>query len=203
MDRRCVGRWQLRGPLRLMVWFLLIPATWAAIAFVLDRIGHRPCPKGPFDALVVPGCAVRPDGTASVALRRRTEHAVSLWHQQIAPIIVLTGGVGRHPPSEAFAAAQIAQSAGVASSALVLEELSKTTAENAIFAAQAVPNSDAMSILVVTDSYHVWRCKRLFSRHFKRVESVGSTPSRRLRFRGAFREVASILIMLLKPSLNA
>ena len=186
-----------------MVWFLLIPATWAAIAFILDRIGHRPCPKGPFDALIVPGCAVRPNGTASGALRRRTEHAVSLWRQHTAPIIVLTGGIGRHPPSEAAAAAQIAREAGVPDSALILEELSTTTAENAVFAANALPHATAMSILVVTDSYHAWRCKRLFSRHFKRVESVGSTPSKRLRIRGAFREVASIFIMLLKPSLNA
>ena len=186
-----------------MMWFLLIPVGWTAIAFFLDRIGHRPCPKGPFDALVVPGCAVRPNGTASGALRRRTDHAASLWKQNIAPIIVLTGGVGRYPPSEAAAAAQVAREAGVTEDALVLEEHSTTTAENAIFAAQAFANANTMSILVVTDSYHAWRCKRLFSSHFNRVESVGSTPSTRLRIRGAFREVASILIMLLKPSLNA
>lgn len=186
-----------------MMWFLLIPATWAAIAIFLDRIGHRPCPEGPFDALVVPGCAVRPNGAASGALRRRTEHAVSLWQRNIAPIIILTGGVGRYPPSEASAAAQIARDAGVPNDALVLEEQSTTTAENAMFAAQAFPNASTTSILVVTDSYHAWRCKRLFSSHFKRVESVGSTPSARLRIRGAFREVASILIMVIRPSLNA
>jgi uncharacterized SAM-binding protein YcdF (DUF218 family) len=185
-----------------MLW-LLFPCTWVAIAILLDRFGHRHRPFGPFDALVVPGCAVRQDGTASGALRRRTEHAVALWHDGIAPLIVLTGGVGKFPPSEAHAAAAIAEAAGVPTNALVLEAASTTTAENAALAAETVPNADMMSVLVVTDSYHAWRCRHLFRRHFHSADAIGSTPSQRLRIRGALREVASIGSMFLKGASNA
>ncbi len=185
-----------------MLW-LLLPCTWLAIAVLLDRFGHRETHPGPFDALIVPGCAVRPDGTASGALRRRTEHAVALWHNGAAPLIVLTGGIGRFPPSEAHAAAAIAEAAGVPADALVLEAASTTTAENAQLAAEALPDADQLSVLVVTDSYHAWRCRHLFRRHFRIVHATGSTPSGRLRIRGALREVASIGSMFLKSGSNA
>ena len=181
-----------------MLWLLCVPAAWIISAFVLDRFGKQSAHKGTVDALIVPGCAVRPDGTASGALRRRTEHAVSLWNNGKAPIIVLTGGVGRFHPSEAQAAADVARSLGVPDGALILEEESTTTAENAALAAKAFEGPEHRAVLIVTDNYHAWRCRRLFSKHFGSAHAIGSTPSARLRVRGALREVVSIMVMFLR-----
>jgi len=187
-----------------MLWTLLaLPGAWLLAAAILDQIGRRKTPPGPFDALIVPGCAVRSDGSPSAALVRRTKHAARLWHKGLAPRLVLTGGVGTHPPAEARVAAEIARLEGVPDTALLIEEQSTSTAENAFFAAQLTPEAPSWSVLVTTDGYHCWRCTHLFGRHFAHARSAGSTPGRRLRMRGAMREVGSIAAMLLKPTLNA
>src|SRR5690606_5264267 len=114
--------------------------------------------------IVVLGCRVRPDGSASLALARRTRHAAALYRRGLAPRIVLTGGVGAHPPSEARAAAAIARAEGVPEEALILEERSTSTEENAREARRRI---DARRVLVVTDAYHVFRAERVFRRHFE------------------------------------
>jgi len=171
---------------------LTLLVAWATAARMLDAYGQRDPPKGNFDAIVVPGCAVRSDGRASGALQRRTEHAIKLWHAGRAPTIVLTGGIGRHPPSEAHVAAKIAEHAGVPKDALLLENASTTTEENARFSVKLHHEMSEWSIIVVSDAYHCWRCKQLFSRHYAHVSAAGSIPPPSLRVRGALREVVSI-----------
>jgi len=176
----------------------LLGLGWVGIAVLLDAYGRRPLPETPFDAVIVPGCAVREDGSPSGALRRRTLHAIGLWKSGAAKSIVLTGGIGRHPPSEAEVAAQIALDAGVPREALILEKESTTTEENARLAAAIQPGMKEWSVVVTSDGYHCWRCKRLFSKHFAQVDTAGSTPNPRLRIRGALREVFSIIKMLVR-----
>jgi len=176
---------------------LAVMAIWASIAWALDAFGRRPHDDGPFDAIIVPGCAVRSDGTPSGALARRTRHAVDLYQSGLAPSIVLTGGVGRFPPSEAASAAEMATNLGVPQAALILEEASTSTIENAAFAAKCLGDASQRRVLIATDGYHCWRCRRIFRGHFKAVSTAGSVPGPRLRVRGAMREVISILKLLL------
>ena len=51
----------------------------------LDRHGRRAPARDRYDAIVVLGCRVRPDGTASPALARRTRHAARLYREGLAP----------------------------------------------------------------------------------------------------------------------
>jgi uncharacterized SAM-binding protein YcdF (DUF218 family) len=163
----------------------LVAAAW------LDRRSARDvAPDARFDAIIVCGCRVRPDGTASPALARRARHAAALYRRGHAPLIVFTGGVGTHPPSEARAAAAVARAEGVPERAIVLEERSTSTEENALEASRLV---DARRVLVVTDAYHAFRAERVFRRYFEEVVAVGSRGSRSVRVRGALREVAVVL----------
>ena len=127
---------------------------------------------------------------------------VALWHEGVAPTLVLTGGLGRFPPAEATAAATVARSHGVPSAAIILEDRSTTTAENAAYAAHMMDEPMRMSVLVVTDCFHTWRCTQLFRHHFKCVTAVGTVPPFRPRVRGALREVAAILWMRLRTAVN-
>ena len=174
---------------------LLVSLTlWIGAALVLDAHGRRARTVGSYDAIVVAGCRVMPDGQPSPALARRTRHAVALWQQGLAPRLVLTGGVGTHPPSEAEAAADLARSLGVPDEALWVEGRSTSTDENARFAAQELTDAgiEVQRILVVSDSYHVCRASRVFARHFADVHGVGSTPRPWVRFRGSMREVLAL-----------
>lgn len=170
---------------------LAAPAlAWVAAAVVVDAIGTRATPRGRYDAIVVAGCAVGPDGRASRALRRRTELAVRHWRDGVAPRIVLTGGVGRHPPSEARAAADVCAELGVPTEALLLEEQSTSTEENARYAAALAGRG---RVLVVTDGYHAPRCRLIFRRWFGEADAVGGAPPLAQRARMALREVPALL----------
>ncbi|MFK7987668.1 MAG: YdcF family protein [Sandaracinaceae bacterium] len=163
--------------------------AYLGAAAYLDRAGHRAPPDTEYDAIIVLGCRVRPDGTASLALARRARHGARLYREGLAPRLVLTGGVGDHPPSEARAAAVIAMEEGVPESAIVLEDASTSTDENAREAAARI---DARRVLVVSDAYHTYRAARVFRRYFDHVDAVGSSGPRSVRVRGAIREVSAV-----------
>lgn len=161
-------------------------AAWLGTAAWLDATGRRPPPPGPFDALVVAGCRVLPDGGPSPALARRVDLAVSLWEDGVAPRIVLTGGGS--PVTEARAAAERCLARGVPAGALLLEEASRTTLENAAFAARLVRGR----VLVVSDAAHAFRCRRVFRRHFPDAEAVGALATGWPRVRLALREAVAV-----------
>lgn len=167
-------------------------ASWLVAALLLERHGRRALAETvvdgePSEAIVVAGCAVLPDGRPSRSLRRRTERAVALWKSGQAPVIVLTGGRGGDRPTEAQAAAQYAKELGVPKESLVLEERSTTTDENARFTRERLTGGP---IVIVTDTFHLFRCERVFSKYFSHVRSASSSsPS--LGY-GALREVAAV-----------
>lgn len=177
---------------RALRWALLGGSlSWSALAWGLDRYGQgRPDPQGRWDAIVVLGCRVFPDGRPSVALARRVEKAAELWAAGRAEVIVLTGGRGDTGVVEAEVAAAVAESLGVPRSAMVLETRSTSTDENARFAAEAIAGR---RVVVVTDAYHVLRSERVFARHFEEAHVVGTvSPRWWARTQGALREVLAI-----------
>lgn len=178
------------------MWFTLgaLSIAYLATAAWLDRRGRREVEPRRYDAIVVLGCRVYADGTASPALARRARLGAALHRQGLAPILVLTGGVGDHPPSEARAAATIARGEGVPEAGLRLEERSTSTEENAREAARILEREgiDARRVLVVTDAYHAYRAERVFRRHFEHAVAVGTVGGAMVRVRGALREVTAL-----------
>ena len=170
---------------------LALGSVYALAAVSLERFGlQRAIGDEPYDAIVVAGCAVRPDGTPSPALANRAKHALRLFEAGRAPKVVFTGGVGTFAPSEAKAAAAYAIGLGLPEKVVVLEDTSTTTEENARFAAELL--GEDSRVLVVSDGYHVFRCERVFGRYFREVRGSGSRGRRSARARGAFREVIAV-----------
>ncbi len=170
--------------------------SWILLAALLDQLGEQPLPGAGYDAIIVAGCRVDPDGRASPALARRTRRAVELWRKGVAPRIVLTGGIGTYPPSEAQAAAEIAAQLGVPATALLLEERSTSTEENARFAAALLAEEGVavQRVVVVSDSYHIFRARRVFARYLPVVDGAGSRPRPWVRIRGSLREVVAVAV---------
>lgn len=170
----------------------VILSAWLVAAAALDHIGARPLPERRYDAIVVAGAGVLPGGRPSRPLRGRVARAAELYHRGVAPRVVLTGGVGKHPPAESVVAAALARAFGVPEAALVREERSTTTEENADEAARLL-GRDAR-IVLVTDRFHVFRATRMFRRRFATVDGVGSVCHPWPRFRGAMREVLAVAV---------
>lgn len=163
--------------------------AWFVTAGVLDQYGQRTPQRERWDAIVVAGCRVHADGTPSVALERRTRLAVRLWKEGYAPKIMFTGGVGEGRISEAAAAAGMARAQGVPPQAIGVEDRSRSTEENARFSRELLGQA---RVLVVTDSFHVYRARRVFARHFPEAGGAGSVGMTWPRARGALREVGAL-----------
>lgn len=143
---------------------------------------------GDYAAIVVAGCRVDADGRAGPALAARTDAAVRLWRDGLAPALVFTGGSEGAVATEARAAANRAEAAGVPVDVMILEERSTSTEGNALYSRELVQGR----VLVVTDAYHVFRSERVWGRHFDEAEVVGVEGPTTARIKGALREVAAV-----------
>jgi len=131
------------------------------LAFVVDRFGQRER-VAPADAVVVLGARVLEGGVPSATLRARTEKAVELYHQGVAPRLVFSGGVGVYPPSEASVMLAVATALGVPADVCSLEEGSHSTEDNARLTAGVLRRLGARRVVVVSDPYHLLRARQYF-----------------------------------------
>lgn len=115
------------------------------------------------DVIIVLGAGLRRDGRPAWALTRRAEMAAALWHDGIAPIVLCTGAQAEgYPRSEASACREVLIRGGVPDSVIFLEEQSRSTEENAIYSAEILDNNGLSSVVLVSDSYHMFRAEWMF-----------------------------------------
>lgn len=117
----------------------------------------------PSDVIIILGAGTRPDGSPSPAHLRRVRHGVALYQKGLAPLILCTGGYTENRPvSEARACADAAIRLGVPSTAILMEEKSRSTEENAIESQKVMQARGLKMALVVSDNFHLWRAEMLF-----------------------------------------
>ena len=153
----------------LCLWSLPVASLWLR-GELEDQAGPRSIqalPTAP--AMVVLGGAVEgalvpwrpyPDLTSA---GDRLWHAARLYRAGKAPLIVLSGGTthaGEEP--EAQAMRRFLVDMGVPPAAMVLEEKSTTTTENAADTAQLLQGRGIRKILLVTSALHMRRARALF-----------------------------------------
>ena len=92
----------------------------------------------------------------------RISEGVKLYEQGWAPQIIFSGAAAEGSVSNALAMARIAIAAGVPEEAIIIEENSKTTAENAVFSSKIILEQKFSSIILVTSPYHQRRAYDLF-----------------------------------------
>lgn len=154
--------WRL---LRRMI--LALIALWLLIIIGLMSLIHY---TGTIDepqsanVIIVLGAGLSNSGRPGWALTRRSNHAAQLWHQGYAPIVICTGGTASNQNrSEAEGCREVLNRNGVPSSAIILEDNSRSTEENAIFSHQIMNANNWETVLLVSDSYHVFRGRYIFS----------------------------------------
>jgi uncharacterized SAM-binding protein YcdF (DUF218 family) len=143
---------------------------------------HRQPPPIAYDVIVVLGAAVWPGAQPSPALRRRVLHAVDLLQRGYAPHLLVTGGVGKHPPAEAAVMQRLAVAHGVPRASIVLEDQATSTFESAWRCRDMLWQRGWSHVLIVTDRYHLTRALLAF--RSVGIRAVGSAvpgkPARRL-----------------------
>ena len=136
----------------------------------------------PYDVIVVLGAAVWPGGQPSPALQRRVLHAVDLLQRGCAAHLLVTGGVGKHPPAEAEVMQRIAMAHGIAPASIVLEDQATSTFESAWRCRDMLRQRGWSHVVLVTDRFHLPRALLAF--RSVGIRAVGSAapgkPARRL-----------------------
>ncbi len=120
-------------------------------------------PETKVDAIVVLGAPLRPDGKLSLAGRERVTEGVRWYETGVAPLLVFTGGAA-HSAAEAPEMARVAEELGVPPEAILVEDQSTTTWENAYFTAQILRAHGVKSVWIVSQPFHLRRGRRLFRR---------------------------------------
>jgi len=143
-----VKRWGIDLPLRALAEFPVATREVLAGTRLLAAEGEA-------DAIIVLGATVLPGGEPSGSLRARAEAAAALWHEGRAPVVVATGARHERPPGEAIVTRRLLLAAGVLDDAILVEEKSRNTRGNFVFARGLVPG--AVRVFVVTEPFHLAR----------------------------------------------
>lgn len=109
------------------------------------------------DAIVVLGAA-QYNGRPSEVFQARLDHALALYHDGYAPMIVLTGG---KQPGDTYTEAETGEQylldRGVPASAMLYENEGRDTWQSMRGVADVLEGSSVESLLIVSDGFHLLR----------------------------------------------
>lgn len=141
---------------------------WAASAVAVVRWGSTDHAQKA-DAVVVLGAA-QYVGRPSPVLKARLDHAISLWSRGLAPLFIVTGGMGAgDTTSEGAVGRQYALRHGVPDSAILVENQGRTTRESLEAVADMMHRRDLDRAILVSDPFHMLRLSIV-------ARGVGLTP---------------------------
>ncbi len=95
----------------------------------------------------------------------RVDHATKLYQKGWASMVIFSGAaLDKEGPSNAVAMRQRAVAAGVPSSAIIIEEESETTRQNAEMTQEIVSKNNFNRVILVTSAYHQRRASLEFGK---------------------------------------
>jgi len=119
--------------------------------------------RTPADAIVVMGAA-QYDGRPSPVFAARLDHAIALYHDGVAPRLIVTGGKREGDrTTEAASARSYAIEHGVPKNAILSEDASRTTLQSIRRVAALMRDKDIGSAVFVSDPSHMLRVLRMAS----------------------------------------
>lgn len=133
--------------------------------------------------LVVPGAAVWLGGQPSPSLERRTRRAVALWQTGEYDLVIPSGGLGRHPPTEAQVMHDILCSEGIPKEAIRCDQSATTTFQTARYVAAMLAGETFERVHAVTDRSHAvrtWIAFRAYGLPVQVRTTAGFGPRSRL-----------------------
>ncbi len=151
--RRRPGRWFAAGLALLILMAAAVIFGIMALVYLQARTDEA----RPVDAIVVMGAA-QYNGRPSPVFEARLQHALALYEQGLAPVIVVTGG---KQPGDAYTEAEAATGwlvdRGVPEGAILIENEGRSTWDSIRGVPAVLPADGETSVLVVSDGFHLLR----------------------------------------------
>jgi vancomycin permeability regulator SanA len=148
--------WILRATLLLLLALVVGALGWCRWVYVQieSYAGHDQA--APSDAIGVFGAAEY-DGRPSPVYRARLDHALSLYHRGIAPLIITLGGNGGDQYNEGAVGREYLMAMGVPEQAIIAETESRNTEESALRIAVIARANGLSRLVIVSDGTHLFR----------------------------------------------
>jgi uncharacterized SAM-binding protein YcdF (DUF218 family) len=151
----------LRIVLRVGLGLFALVFIYLSVTFVQVWMASRRDEARPSDAIIVLGAAEY-DGRPSPVLAARLDHAIELYRNGIAPVIVVTGGrVPGDRFTEAGVSADYLHKHAVPDTAILRETTGRTSWESLEAAARFLEEGDMRRVVLVSDPYHSARIKAI------------------------------------------
>jgi uncharacterized SAM-binding protein YcdF (DUF218 family) len=147
-------------PLLQAAFLLLLAAGMAyTVSLILVLVVSQQDQRRPVDAIVVLGAA-QYNGRPSPVLRARLDHALALYRDRSAPLIIVSGGVGRGDTiSEAVVGRRYLIAHGVPGDAVVAQAEGRTTMASMSAVAAWLRPRGLRRVLLVSDPFHMFRLR--------------------------------------------
>ncbi|MBW3628530.1 MAG: YdcF family protein [Gemmatimonadetes bacterium] len=140
--------------------FLFAVFGWGCVLLAIFIFGRRDEAR-PVDAIVVLGAA-QYDGKPSPVLKARLDHAVGLYRRDIAPTLILTGGVGvGDTVSEAAVGRRYVVRRGVPERSILIEPAGLSTEQSMATVKRLMAGGNLDSAVLVSDPFHMLRLRLL------------------------------------------
>ena len=151
------------------------------VAMVCYREKNVP-PIGEYDAIIVLGAQVKPDGEPSLQLQWRIDAAAKAWRERNA-IIVVCGAQGSNEPApEAHVMRDELIKQGVPEEMILMDDQSFNTRQNIANAVTLLADADVDHVLIVTSDYHLPRAMAIAKDAGLDASGLGSPTKLGLRF---------------------
>ena len=142
---------------RVLVAFVVGAVVLWLVFLAAVVIASRRDSAAPADAIVVLGAA-QYDGRPSPVLRARLDHAATLFRRGLAPLVIVTGGVGTGDTvSEATVGRRYLVASGLPDAAVEAESAGRTSAASVRAAARSMRVHGGTRAIFVSDGFHMLR----------------------------------------------
>jgi len=142
---------------------ILLALGWAAVVVAVALAAARDQAKAA-DAIAVLGAA-QYNGRPSPVFRARLDHAAALYQRGLAPVVLVTGGVG---PGDTVSESEVGRrylvKAGLPEGAVVAIPAGTSTFSSLDGVAHWFTGHDSRRVLLVSDGFHMLRLQILATR---------------------------------------
>ena len=152
------------------------------IAMTVWRAGHVP-PAEDYDAIIVLGAQVKPDGEPSVQLQWRIDAAAKAWADRNVLIVTCGAQGGNEPLAEALVMRDELIAQGVPGEMILTDEVSYNTRQNIRNAAALLEGRGVRRVLIVTSDYHLPRAMAIAEDEGLNATGIGSPTRDELLFK--------------------
>jgi uncharacterized SAM-binding protein YcdF (DUF218 family) len=138
---------------------LLVAGIVYTVALTAVLVTSQHDQRRPVDAIIVLGAA-QYNGRPSPVLRARLDHAIGLYREGYAPLIVVTGGVGRGDTlSEAIVGRRYLIAREVPDESVIAQPVGRNTRSSMTAVGQWLHGRGLRRVLLVSDPFHMLRLR--------------------------------------------